>query len=212
MSERQAWPGQPYLDELRPERLESVRLALFATYSIDLSAVAATLLALIGRNNDKGSGTAVDFAQAIDTLRDKVRIIIQRGHIARPIALPRIAGILDQFIVEQRHDERSRSWHPKIALVAYDGPSGKARWKLWIGSRNLTRSQDLDAGILLEGTEKRGKGRVRLTGVGAMGATLAQHALRPDADAVAAELEALWWDAPAGFTLRALLNGLDEGA
>lgn len=211
MSERQAWPGQPYLDELRPERLESVRLALFATYSVDLSAVAATLLALIGRNNDKGSGTAVDFAQAIDTLRDKVRIIIQRGHIARPIALPRIAGILDQFIVEQRHDEQTRSWHPKIAVVAYNGPSGKARWKLWIGSRNLTRSQDLDAGILLEGSEKRGKGRVRLTGVGAMGATLAQHALRSDADVVAAELEALWWDAPAGLTLRALLNGLDEG-
>lgn len=211
MSDRQAWPGQPYLDELRPERLESVRLALFATYSVDLSAVAATLLALIGRNNDKGSGTAVDFAQAIDKLRDRVRIIIQRGHIARPIALPRIAGILDQFIMEQRHDERTRSWHPKIALVAYDGPGGKARWKLWIGSRNLTRSQDLEAGILLEGTEKRGKGRVRLTGVGRMGASLAHHALRSDADAVAAELEALWWDAPAGFTLRALLNGLDEG-
>ena len=79
MSDRQAWEGQPYLDELRPGRLETVRLALFATYSVDLSAVAATLLALIGRNNDKGSGTAVDFAQAIDTLRDRVRIIIQRA-------------------------------------------------------------------------------------------------------------------------------------
>ena len=162
MSDRQAWPGQPYLDELRPGRLETVRLALFATYSVDLSAVAATLLALIGRNNEKGSGTAVDFAQAIDTLRDRVRIIIQRGRIARPVALPRIAGILDQFIAEQDHDERDRSWHPKIALVAYDCPRGEIRWKLWIGSRNLTRSQDLDVGVLLDGTDKRAKGRVRL--------------------------------------------------
>ncbi|PZO87839.1 MAG: hypothetical protein DI623_13880 [Sphingomonas sanxanigenens] len=66
-----------------------LKLALFATYSVDLSAVAAALLALIARNNDKGSGTAVDFAEAIDKLRDRVRIIIQRGRIARPIALQR---------------------------------------------------------------------------------------------------------------------------
>ena len=210
MSDRQAWAGQPYLDELRPGRLETVRLALFATYSVDLSAVAATLLALTGRNDDKGSGTAVDFAQAIDTLRDRVKIIIQRGRIARPVALPRIAGILDQFIAEQSHDERIRSWHPKIALVAYDCPRGKIRWKLWIGSRNLTRSQDLDVGVLLDGVEKRAKGRVRLTGVGTLGATLAQAASRTDADHLAEQLEAIWWQAPEGFQLRSLLNGLDE--
>jgi len=119
-----AWPGQPYLDELRPERGETVRLALFATYSVDLSAIAATLLALIGRNNEKGSGAAIDFAEAVDQLRDRVRIIIQRGRIAKPIALPRVAGILDQFVVEQTHDERERSWHPKIALVAYENERG----------------------------------------------------------------------------------------
>lgn len=210
MSDRQAWPGQPYLDELRPGRLETVRLALFATYSVDLSAVAATLLALIGRNNEKGSGTAVDFAQAIDTLRDRVRIIIQRGRIARPVALPRIAGILDQFIAEQDHDERDRSWHPKIALVAYDCPRGEIRWKLWIGSRNLTRSQDLDVGVLLDGTNKRAKGRGRLKGVGALAATLARAASRTDAENLAEQLEAIWWQAPEGFQLRSLLNGLDE--
>lgn len=211
MSDRQAWDGQPYLDELRPGRLETVKLALFATYSVDLSAVAAVLLALIGRNNDKGSGTAVDFAEAIDRLRDHVRIIIQRGRIARPVALPRIAGILDQFIVEQSYDERERSWHPKIALVAYNCPKAETRWKLWIGSRNLTRSQDLDAGVLLDGSEKRAKGRVRLPGVGALGGTLARSASREDADDISKQLETIWWDAPDGFRLRGLLNGLDQG-
>jgi len=191
--------------------LETVKLALFASYSVDLSAVAAALLALIGRNNDRGSGTAVDFAEAIDRLRDHVRIIIQRGRIARPVALPRIAGILDQFIVEQPYDERDRSWHPKIALVAYNCPKGETRWKLWIGSRNLTRSQDLDAGVLLNGSEKRAKGRVRLPGVGALGSALARSASREDADDISAQLEAIWWDAPDGFRLRGLLNGLDQG-
>lgn len=206
-----AWPGQPYLDELQPERGETVRLALFATYSVDLAAIAATLLALIGRNNEKGSGAAIDFAEAVDQLRDRVRIIIQRGRIARPIALPRIAGILDQFVIEQTHDERFRSWHPKIALVAYDSPKGPTRWRLWVGSRNLTRSQDLEAGILLEGYPRRGKGRARLDGVGNLGANLARIAGRPDVSAIRAELDSVWWEAPEGFRMRALLDGLDEG-
>lgn len=206
-----AWPGQPYLDELRPERSETVRLALFATYSVDLSAIAAMLLALIGRNNEKGSGAAIDFAGAVDQLRDRVRIIIQRGRIARPIALPRVAGILDQFVIEQTHDERVRSWHPKVALVAYGSPKGQTRWRLWIGSRNLTRSQDLEVGILLDGHPKRGKGRARLEGAGDLGANLAKIAGWPDASAISEELDAVWWEAPEGFRLRALLDGLDEG-
>jgi HKD family nuclease len=207
-----AWPGQPYLDELRPERGETVRLALFATYSVDLSAIAAMLLTLIGRNNEKGSGAAIDFAEAIDQLRDRVRIIIQRGRIARPVTLPKVAGILDQFVVEQTHDERVRSWHPKIALVAYDSPKGLTRWKLWIGSRNLTRSQDLEVGVLLDGHPKRGKGRTRLGGIGGLGASLAKAAGRADALAINEKLEAVWWEAPEGFRLRALLDGLEDGA
>ncbi|WP_314916052.1 phospholipase D family protein [Pseudomonas helleri] len=206
-----AWDGQPYLDELRPERGETVRLALFATYSVDLSAIAAMLLALIGRNNEKGSGAAIDFAEAVDRLRHRVRIIVQRGRIVRPLALPRVAGILDQFVVEQTHDERVRSWHPKIALVAYEGHKGPTRWKLWIGSRNLTRSQDLEVGVLLDGYGKRGKGRMRLDGIGDLGANLARAAGRKDASAISEELDSVWWEAPDGFRLRALLNGLEDG-
>jgi len=206
-----AWPGQPYLDELRPGHGETVRLALFATYSVDLSAIAVMLLALIGRNNEKGSGAAIDFAEAVDQLRDRVRVVIQRGRIARPLALPKVAGILDQFVVEQTHDERVGSWHPKIALVAYEAPKGQTRWKLWIGSRNLTRSQDLEAGVLLDGHTKRGKGRTRLEGIGGLGASLANGAGRVDALAISEELKAIWWEAPEGFRLRALLDGLEVG-
>lgn len=206
-----AWDGQPYLDELRPERGETVRLALFATYSVDLSAIAAMLLALIGRNNEKGSGAAIDFAEAVDQLRHRVRIMVQRGRIVRSVALPRVAGILDQFVVEQTHDERVRSWHPKIALVAYGGQKGPTRWKLWIGSRNLTQSQDLEVGVLLDGYGKRGKGRMRLDGIGDLGANLARAARRADASAISEELDSVWWEVPEGFRLRALLNGLEDG-
>lgn len=206
-----AWDGQPYLDELRPERGETVRLALFATYSVDLSAIAAMLLALIGRNNEKGSGAAIDFAEAVDQLRHRVRIMVQRGRILRSVAQPRVVGILDQFVIEKTHDERVRSWHPKIALVAYEGQKGPTRWKLWVGSRNLTRSQDLEVGVLLDGYGKRGKGRVRLHGIGDLGVSLARAAGRADASTISEELDSVWWEAPEGFRLRALLNGLEDG-
>ncbi|MGY4348925.1 HKD family nuclease [Bradyrhizobium sp. GM7.3] len=211
MSEKcTAWQGQPYLDELRPAPMASVRLAFFATYSVDVSAVAAMLLALIGRNDEKGSGTVVDFAQAIDRLSGKVKILVQRGRIARPVALPKIAGILDQFVVEQRHDERTRSWHPKIALVAYEAPALAPSWRLWIGSRNLTRSRDLDIGVLLTGGPKRGKNKALLPGIGAVAAKLARDAGRDDADALAAELDHIWWEAPPGYSVRALCDALGE--
>lgn len=205
------WDGQPYLDELRPERDETVRLALFATYSVDLSAIAAMLLALIARNNEKGSGAAIDFAEAVDQLRHRVRIIVQRGRIIRPVALPKVAGILDQFVIEQKHNERIRSWHPKIALVAYEDQKGATHWKLWIGSRNLSRSQDLEVGVLIDGYEKRGKGRMRLAGIGDLGAHLARAADRTDASSIGKELGSIWWAAPEGFRLRSLLNGLEDG-
>lgn len=211
MTERHAWQGQPYLDELRPDPSASVRLALFATYSVDVSAVAATLLALVGKNNEKGSGSAVDFTQAIDRLAGKVQILIQRGRIARPVVLPKIAGILDQFIVEQPHDEQTRSWHPKIALVAYDAPSAPSSWKLWIGSRNLTRSRDLDVGVLLNGGSKRGKNKVLLAGIGEVAARLADDAGRSDGKALAEELKQTWWEAPPGYELRLLFDALGDG-
>jgi hypothetical protein len=210
MSERQAWQGQPYLDELRPDPNTSVRLALFATYSVDVSAVAALLLALIGRNDDRGSGTVIDFAQAVEGLAGKVKILIQRGRIARPTALPKIAGILDQFIVEQLHDEQFRSWHPKIALVSYEAATLATNWRLWIGSRNLTRSRDLDIGVMLTGGVKQSKSRSQLPGIGAVAARLARDAGRMDAEALASELEEIWWEAPPGYAVRSLLDGLGE--
>ena len=45
---------------------------------------------------------------------------------------------------------------------------------------------------------------------GALGATLARAASRTDAGRLAEHLEAIWWQAPEGFQLRSLLNGLDE--
>src|SRR5690242_11617052 len=108
------WPSQAFLDALHPEPGWSVKGAILASYSADLTSIGAALLALAGLDDDTGGGGNSDLAEAVERLRGRVRILIQRGRLARPRHIPPIAGILDQFLREVPLDERESSWHPKI--------------------------------------------------------------------------------------------------
>src|SRR3546814_9050496 len=76
--------------------------------------------------------------EAVERLKGKVRIVIQRGRLAKMRRTPRIAAVLDQFVREVDFDEAMHSWHPKVALVRLRSDEGETRWRLWLGSRNLT--------------------------------------------------------------------------
>ena len=149
MTETPEWKSQPYLDALRPEPGCTVTGAILASYSADLPSIVAALLALAGRDNEDGSGGKADFVEAVEVLRGKVRILLQRGRLARPKRIPVIAGILDQFIHEIDFDEREHSWHPKVSLVAFDTGAPELEWRLWLWSRNLTSALNRDFGLLL---------------------------------------------------------------
>ena len=114
--------------------------------------IIAALLALAGRDNDAGSGDKTDLAEAVEQLRGKVRILIQRRRLARLKRMPPIAAILDQFIREIDFDERKHSWHPKGALVRFANGEASPHWRVWLGSRNLTAAINRDFGILLTST------------------------------------------------------------
>jgi len=144
-----SWPALSFLEGLRPGPDESVELALLASYSADLGSIGATLLALAGKDTDAGRGSPSDFADAVEQLRGKVRIIIQRGRLAKMRRTPRIAAVLDQFVREVDFDEATHSWHPKAALVRTRSSDGEIGWRLWIGSRNLTECVNRDIGLLL---------------------------------------------------------------
>ncbi len=149
MSERSAWPSQAYLDALRLDPGSLVTGAILTSYSADLPSIVAALLALTGRDNDAGSGDKTDLAEAVEQLRGKVRILIQRGRLARPKRVPPIAAVLDQFIREIDFDEREHSWHPKVALVRLANGKAPPDWRVWFGSRNLTAAINRDFGVLL---------------------------------------------------------------
>lgn len=191
------WPALSFLEGLRPGPEETVEMALLASYSADLGSVGATLLALAGKDSDAGRGSPSDFADAVERLRGKVRIVIQRGRLAKMRRTPRIAAVLDQFVREVDFDEAIHSWHPKTALVKTRSSSGEIGWRLWIGSRNLTECMNLDIGLLLVSTAKGG---VPIPGADVLARALADRgALKGQRSSqLAATIAKVAWRAPAG--------------
>lgn len=201
------WSGLSYLDALRPAPGWVVDRAFLATYSADLVAVVAALLALAGLDDDRGSGSKVDFANAYEQLRGKIHILAQAGQIACPGRNMPVLAILDRFLTEI--SQAPGIWHPKLALVRFlpsnpqtPGAEPSALWRLWIGSRNLTRSLDWDAGMVLA-SDSNG---VEIPGIADLGAELAHRA---GLEATLAlqyqqELERTRWKSPRGVEVREL--------
>lgn len=198
---QQGWNSLPYLDALRPEPGWRTGFAVLGSYSVDLIAFVAALLALAGLDDERGSGSRVDFANTIELLRDRVRILVQSGRIGAPARTPKILAILDRFVREVPMDEAAGSWHPKVALVrleAEDGVAG-AQWRLWLGSRNLTRDTSWDVGLALVGS---GDGRP-VPGIAELGRELAARSALPGVSGsrVFAELNDVRWQMPSGCTV-----------
>jgi hypothetical protein len=214
MSNGKPWPAQAYLDGLRPAPGWSVETAILASYSADLPAIGAALLALAGRDDERGSGSRVDFAEAIETLRGRARVLIQRGRLTKLKRLPAIAGILDQFLAEIPFDEADQSWHPKLALLRLAGPKGDTAWRFWMGSRNLTSTENLDFGLLItgvSGTRTAGRTIEGLQTAAVHLAGLAKLESAPPAN-FGRQVGQVRWTAPAGLRVRRIhLTSGDRG-
>lgn len=204
------WSNVSYLDAIRPDPGWRTDYAFLASYSADLVALAAALLALAGLDDDRGSGSKVDFANAIEQLADRVRLVAQAGRLVAPAKTPKILVILDRFVREVSRDEKDASWHPKIALTKQFADDGKSsQWRLWIGSRNLTRDLSWDVGITLSGYP--GGSGTEVAGIPELGHELAHRARLPGvyASAVRSELRKMRWHAPPGCVIKSL-RLLDE--
>jgi hypothetical protein len=204
-----SWPALSFLESLRPAPDEVVELALLAAYSADIGSIGATLLALAGRDNDRGRGGPSDFADAVEQLRGKVRIVIQRGRLARMRRTPRIAAVLDQFVREVDFDEATQSWHPKAALVRFRKTDGAVGWRLWIGSRNLTECVNRDIGLLLVS----GEGGARIAGAGELARALGERAelAQVPPTRLALRVSKLLWHAPPGIRVERILWSSGDG-
>ena len=193
------WGSLPILDAFRPEPGWKTDHAVFGSYSADPIALVAVLLALAGRDDDKGSGTLIDFADAIENLRGKVAFLIQSGRISVPFRGQTVLKVLDSFVREIDCDESVESWHPKVALIRQLREQDQMPcWRFWMGSRNLTRDRSWDAGFLIVGSmEKQGKpvpGLIEAANVLWSKAGLGQS----DKESMANELSRAHWIHPPG--------------
>ena len=142
------------LDALTPEPGWETDLALFSSYSVDLVAVAAVVVALADEGDDHERLRDAPLARACERMRDRFRVVCQAGRVAVPKSGVSALVIADRWIREVRRDGNERSWHAKLALVRYrpiEAPDSEAEWRLWIGSRNLTRDTSWDSALTAVG-------------------------------------------------------------
>ena len=203
MAEDKNWRTVPFLRVLRPEPGEAVDGAVLATYSADLVVVAAALLSLAGLDDDRGSGSKVDFANAFERLKGKFRVLCQRGRLLTPLRSTLVLNLMDRFVREVPADERDMAWHPKIALIRYRAEDGTITWRVWAGSRNLTRSMAWELGVVAVSTESGGQA---IPGIGNMGELLVTRADLEsfDPQRVRRELDGLQWRLPRGMRIEDL--------
>src|SRR5262249_17797596 len=95
--------------------------------------------------------------------------------------------------------------HPKIALTKQTTNDSQAvQWRLWIGSRNLTRDLSWDVGLSLSGAPAATG--VEIAGIPELGHTLAFHSRLPGVSPshVRSELRQVRWTPPPGCTIHNL--------
>jgi hypothetical protein len=166
-----------------------------------LTVIVTALLALTGCDLDfRRTGSRVELVKAIEALRGKVCVLAQTGRVAIPNASCQILKLLDRFLQTVTTDEKKSSWHPKVVLIRYHriDDATDRQWRVWIGSRNLTRALNWEAGLTLV-SRSDGKGQ-KVKGLAELGAAFAGRAKLTKlshAD-TKAELGALTWECPSG--------------
>jgi hypothetical protein len=213
----QGWPKFSFSELLKPPEGWRTDHAILCTYSADLVVIVTSLLALSGCDlESRRTGSRVELVRAIEALRGRVRILAQAGRVAIPAAPVAILKVLDKFLSTVHSDETTSSFHPKVALLRFhkaDDPKDR-QWRIWLGSRNLTRGLNWEAGLMFV-SRQDGKGQV-VEGLCAVAEELAARAKLHEFTSrrVRAELSKLTWECPAGCEVRrvSLLGpGLEQG-
>ena len=194
------------LDALAPPLGYETEVALLSTYSVDLVAVAAIVVALAGEGDDHEKLDRAALAKAAKRMRDRFRVVCQAGRVAKPRQGTAGLALADRWVREVHFDGNQRSWHAKLGLVRYrkvgsaEGTEQpETLWRLWMGSRNLTCDTSWDSALVALG----GPGKVRAVdrSVADAAAVLAERAALPDwdRDRIQDALKGVHWTWPSAL-------------
>jgi hypothetical protein len=197
----QSWPTFSFTESLSPPDGWKTDFAVLSTYSADLIVIVTSLLALTGCDLDhRRTGSRVELVKAIEALRGRVCVLAQASRVAIPNTARPVLKLLDRFVKTVDTDENVSSWHPKAALIRFHNAENPIdyQWRVWLGSRNLTRALNWEAGLVLT-SRSDGKGQ-KIEGLAATGELLAKRAnlaMFPPGK-LGKELAKLTWECPPG--------------
>src|SRR5262249_33840164 len=143
--------GLSLLEQFRPAEGYRTTAALATTYSADLMACLALLVAMDGAGSERLVYNKINALRALERLRQKVRFIAQANRVVSNGKDHRIMALFDRMVRTVPFDGRERSFHPKVILARQRGGGPADRYVLSVGSRNLTSSSAWDFGVGLVG-------------------------------------------------------------
>lgn len=189
------------LDALSPEPGWETELALVSSYSVDLVAAAALVIALAGEGRDHEDMRHAALARACERMRDRFRVVCQAGRVTVPEKRSQQTLVLaDRWFREVPRDGTQDSWHAKLALVKYARlhDSTQVVWRLWFGSRNLTQDTSWDSAVVAVGGPSSAPENDVSASVARAGRLLADHARLPEVEPedVERELARVAWQWP----------------
>lgn len=132
--------------------------AVGTTYSLDFETALSVpvCLALSGAaNRDEVAGSPLGMFAAMQKLTSKLFLFVETGNIVVPTGkTSRLITMLEP-VIHEITPNRESSFHPKVWILRYEpeNATDKAKFKLIVMSRNLTRDQSWDASLVLDGVE-----------------------------------------------------------
>ena len=201
---KDSWPRFSFTELLKPPEGWRTDYAILSTYSADLVVILTSLLALSGCDlESRRNGSRVALVRAIEALRDRVRVLAQEGRVPIPATKP-ILKLMDRFLTTVVMDETQGSFHAKVALLRFQNVQNAEdrQWRIWLGSRNLTRAFNWETGLVLV-SRADGKGQ-EIEGLPHLGEAMAKRAKLPGLlpRSVRSELGKLTWECPPGCEIR----------
>jgi hypothetical protein len=144
--------GVPFLELACPPQGYRTTGALVTTYSADLFACLALLVAFDGSASERPQYNKIEAMRALERLRNSVRILVQQSRIEwHGQGNSKVLGLLNSVLRTVPFDGRKRSFHPKVVVARQECSGSPDRYVLSVGSRNLTASGAWDLGLGLVG-------------------------------------------------------------
>lgn len=137
------------LEQLAPPPGSRFDAAAATTFTLDLTATLIPALAFTSYSYSGSSADPIALLEAIRATGDRLDVFCQGGNIAAPSHVPDLLAFLEPLVHEVKRP-RGGLFHPKIWFVRYVDDAGKASYRLFVLTRNLSNDRSWDLAVRLD--------------------------------------------------------------